>query len=108
MPDNVDPRLHLQAVARDLQTLVSQTSSIESQIREITGTLAILEIQPLDDAVFRQKGPILVEVSDRESVTEDLKATLETLRSHSERLAEQITEMRSEYERLVGVVESID
>jgi chaperonin cofactor prefoldin len=42
-----------------------------------------------------------LEVADRESLAKDLKNTIETLSEHSNRLSQQETTLRGQYEEIV-------
>ncbi|MDP6741465.1 MAG: prefoldin subunit [Candidatus Thalassarchaeaceae archaeon] len=96
-----DIRNRLQIIVAELQNCVQQVATVSSQIKELEGTIELLASQEDDRAVYRQTGPLLLEVADRESLAKDLKNTVETLSEHSDRLSQQETTLRAQYEEIV-------
>ncbi len=96
----------IQALASRLQTIVQQVQAIDAQIREIDGTLEALSSQAEGRPVYRQVGPLLLEVEDRDSLAEELTISRKTLTEHLSRLQERESDARREYETAVDSFES--
>ena len=96
-----DLRNKLQIIVSELQNCVQQIAAVQGQLKELEATLELSGTQDGDRAVYRQSGPLLLEVSDRESLADDLNKTVETLSEHSNRLSQQETTLREQYEEIV-------
>ena len=79
----------IQALARELQALRGQIQSISSQCSEYGITIESLSAQDPAKPVYRSLGNILLEVDDRDSLTE-----------HLARLAEREESIREKYEEM--------
>ena len=62
----------LQAVAQELQLTRSQLQAVSAQVNEISLTLEALASQDPSRPVFRAVGNLLLEVDDRQSLTDEL------------------------------------
>ena len=96
-----DIRNRLQIIVSELQNCVQQIAAVESQVKELEGTLKLLKTQDGDRSIYRQSGPLLLEVSDRKSLSDDLQKSVETLSEHSTRLSQQEVSLREQYEEIV-------
>ncbi len=101
-----DPRERIQMLASQLQNVIQQVQTVDTQIREIEATINALEIQDSDRPVYRQIGPLLLEVQDRVVLKDELESTIETLREHLERVKQSESELRELYEQAVNSFES--
>lgn len=101
-----DPRERIQMLANQLQNSMQQVQTVDTQIREIEATINALEIQDADRPVYRQIGPLLLEVQDRVILKDELNSTIVTLKEHLERVQKSETELRELYEQAVNSFES--
>ncbi len=90
----------IQAIAREIQHIRSQIQTVSSQITEYGVTIDALVNQDPERPVYRSFGNILLEVEDRDSLSDGIKESKSALETHLERLADRETELRNEYERL--------
>ena len=98
----------IQQLAAELQSVAQQLSSLESQIRELEGTIGALEIQPADRPVYQQRGPLLLEVHDREGMLQELQETLTTISAYVERMSEDRELIQKTYETEIEAFEQED
>ena len=96
----------LQSLANQLQTVAQQVQTVESQVKEIQGTLEALSSQTDERPIFRQVGPLLLEVDDRDELRIDLGKSEGTLSAHLKRLKLRESELRDTYEQQVKEFES--
>jgi prefoldin beta subunit len=96
----------LQSLANQLQTVAQQVQTVESQVKEIQGTLEALSSQEDGRSIFRQVGPLLLEVEDRDALQSDLEKSKDTLSAHLKRLKLRESELRDTYEEQVKAFES--
>ncbi len=96
----------LQSLANQLQTVAQQVQSVDSQVKEIQGTLEALSSQEDGRQIFRQVGPLLLEVEDRAALKVDLEKSQDTLNAHLKRLKLRESELRDTYEEQVKEFES--
>lgn len=96
-----DIRNRLQMIVSELQNCVQQIAAVEGQVKELETTLKLLSNQDPELSIYRQSGPLLLEVSDRDSLTDDLRKSVETLSEHSGRLSQQESSLREQYEDIV-------
>lgn len=101
-----DPRERIQMLATQLQNAMQQVQTVDTQIREIEATIAALDIQNPDRPVYRQIGPILLEVEDRKILKDELKSSLDTLSEHLARVQQSESELRELYEQAVKSFET--
>ncbi len=95
----------IQQLAAELQSVAQQLSSLESQVRELEGTIGALEIQPEDKPVYRQRGPLLLEVHDRKDLLLELQETLATISSYVERISEDRDQIQKVYDSEIEAFE---
>ena len=78
-----------------------QVATVNSQVRELEGSLEALQKQPKDRPVYRQVGPLLLEVEDRDELISELGSSIEKLQQHRRRLEEGEQKLRERYEQVV-------
>jgi chaperonin cofactor prefoldin len=103
-----DMRTDLQNVVQELQLAAQQVATVKAQINELEGTLDALATQEEDRPVYRQSGPILLEVGDREALAEDLRNSIERLSEHATRIEAKETSLREQYESIVKKFEGAE
>jgi len=103
-----DMRTDLQNIAQELQQGAQQVAAVKAQINELEGTLDALATQEEDRPVYRQSGPILLEVGDREALAEDLRNSIEQLSEHATRIEAKETSLREQYESIVKKFEGAE
>ena len=103
-----DMRTDLQNVVQELQLAAQQVATVKAQINELEGTLDALATQDGDRPVYRQSGPVLLEVGDREALAEDLRNSIERLSEHATRIEAKETSLREQYESIVKKFEGAE
>jgi chaperonin cofactor prefoldin len=103
-----DMRTDLQNIVQELQLAAQQVATVKAQINELEGTLDALATQEADRPVYRQSGPILLEVGDREALAEDLRNSIERLSEHATRIEAKETSLREQYESIVKKFEGAE
>ena len=101
-----DPRERIQMLAGQLQNTMQQVETVDTQIREIQATITALEIQDESRPVYRQIGPLLLEVEDRIVLKDELESSMNTLSEHLQKLQQSETEIRELYEQAINSFES--
>ena len=101
-----DPRERIQMLAGQLQNAMQQLQTVDTQIREIQATIDALEVQDESRPVYRQIGPLLLEVEDRTILKDELESSLQTLSEHMERVQKSESEIRELYEQSIKTLES--
>ena len=101
-----DIRENIQRLAAQLQGIMQQVQTVETQIREIETTLGALETQNPDRPVYRQVGPLLLEVDDRSALKLELEQSRTTLDEHLGRIQGTEKEIRMAYETAVKSFEA--
>ena len=96
----------LEQIVQELQMVAQQVVSVQTQVRELQGTIQHLSNQVEGNAVFQQVGPLLVEVDDIETLTTSLEETCKQLSDHAEKLSARENELRTAYESAVKQFES--
>lgn len=96
----------LEQIVQELQLVAQQLVSVQTQIRELEGTITHLQNQNPKNAIYQQVGPLLVQVDDMEALQKSLTETCEQLTSHAEKLEQKESELRSTYESAVKQFES--
>ena len=96
-----DIRNRLQIIVTEPQNCVQQIAAVEGQVKELETTLKLLGNQDPERSISRQSGPLLLEVADRESLSDDLGKSVETLSEHTSRLTQQEVSLREQYEEIV-------
>ena len=101
-----DPRERIQMLAGQLQNTMQQVQTVDTQIREIQATISALEVQNESRPVYRQIGPLLLEVEDRNVLKDELASSIETLSVHLQKIQQSETEIRELYEQAINSFES--
>ena len=101
-----DQRERIQMLAGQLQNTMQQVQTVDTQIREIQATITALEIQDESRPVYRQIGPLLLEVEDRIVLKDELESSMNTLSEHLQKLQQPETEIRELYEQAINSFES--
>ena len=101
-----DPRERIQMLAGQLQNTMQQVQTVDTQIREIQATITALEIQDESRPVYRQIGPLLLEVEDRIVLKDELESSMNTLSEQLQKLQQSETEIRELYEQAINSFES--
>ncbi|MFL2977055.1 MAG: prefoldin subunit [Candidatus Thalassarchaeaceae archaeon] len=104
--DMSDPRERIQMLAGQLQNTMQQVQTVDTQIREIQATISALEVQNESRPVYRQIGPLLLEVEDRNLLKDELASSMETLSEHLQKIQQSETEIRELYEQAINSFES--
>ena len=87
----------LQSLVQELQLLRGQIQSLTSQFNEISLTIEALKEQLPEKAVYRALGGVLLEVEDRDSLSNDLESSKETIESHLQSLSARDSELIAQY-----------
>ena len=93
-----DPRERIQMLAGQLQNTMQQVQTVDTQIREIQATISALEVQDKSRPVYRQIGPLLLEVEDRIVLKDELEPSMKTLSEHLQKIQQSEIEIRELYE----------
>ena len=83
-----------------------QLVSVQTQVRELEGTIEHLSNQIEGNSIFQQVGPLLVEVDDIGALNNSLVETSKQLSEHAEKLSAREGELRTAYEDAVKQFES--
>jgi chaperonin cofactor prefoldin len=67
----------------------------------LEGSLEALKKQPDERPVYRQMGPLLLEVEDRDELINELSTSIEKLQEHQQRLEKREQQLRERYEQVV-------
>lgn len=102
----VDPRERIQMLASQLQNTMQQVQTVDTQIREIQATISALEVQDQSRPVYRQIGPLLLEVEDRTILKDELESSIKTLSEHLQKIQQSENEIRELYEEAINSFES--
>ena len=101
-----DPRERIQMLAGQLQNTMQQVQTVDTQIREIQATISALEVQDKSRPVYRQIGPLLLEVEDRIVLKDELESSMNTLSEHLQKIQQSEIEIRELYEQAINSFES--
>ena len=96
----------LEQIVQELQHVAQQLVSVQTQIRELEGTIAHLSNQSSDSAIYQLVGPLLVQVDDIDALTESLSETCNQLANHATNLEQKESELRTSYETAVKQFEA--
>ena len=91
----------LNAILQELQFIKQQIAAVKNQITELESTKNALSNQSESHSVYRQVGTLLLEVSDRNNLLEEIGKTKETLETHNSRLEAKENELQSDYEEIL-------
>lgn len=87
-----------QQVQQQLQNVMTQKSQMESQRRELQRTVE--ELAKAEGDVYRNVGMLLVKVSDKAALKDELEESLETLGIRVKSLERQEKDLGDRYESL--------
>ena len=87
----------LQSLVQELQLLRGQIQSLTSQFNEISLNIEALKEQLPEKAVYRALGGVLLEVEDRDSLSDDLESSKETIEAHLQSLGARESELIAQY-----------
>ena len=96
----------LQKIVQELQIIRGQIQTFSSQISEYSLTMESLESQSPDKTVYKSVGNLLLEVSDRNKLFEELSQSKLNIENHLKLLIEREESLREKYEELVVTFES--
>jgi chaperonin cofactor prefoldin len=97
----------LENIVQELQMVSQQLVSVQTQVKELQGTIDHLKLQNPENAVFQQIGPLLVQVDDVEKLVASLTETTAQLNEHANKLTSREKELRVSYESAVQKFESM-
>ena len=96
----------LQKIVQELHTVRGQIQTLSSQISEYSLTMESLESQSPEKTVYKSVGNILLEVSDRKKLFDELSQSKLNIENHLKSLIEKEDSLRVKYEELVITFES--
>jgi chaperonin cofactor prefoldin len=96
----------IKAIVQELQIIRGQIQSFSSQSSEYGLTIDALSNQVKDKAVYRSLGNLLLEVEDREKLSNELSESKINVENHLKRLIEREGSLREKYEHLASIFES--
>ncbi|MEE2758583.1 MAG: prefoldin subunit [Candidatus Thermoplasmatota archaeon] len=96
----------LEQIVQELQLVAQQLVSVQTQIRELEGTVSHLKNQTSENAIYQQVGPLLVQVDDIEALRLSLTETCSQLSNHAQNLEQKESELRTAYETAVKQFET--
>ena len=96
----------LQKIVQELQIVRGQIQTLSSQISEYSLTMDSLESQSPDKTVYKSVGNLLLEVSDRKKLFDELSQSKLNIENHLKSLIEKEDSLRVKYEELVIAFES--
>jgi chaperonin cofactor prefoldin len=96
----------LQKIVQELQITRGQIQTFSSQISEYSLTMESLESQSPEKTVYKSVGNLLLEVSDRNELYEELSQSKLNIENHLKLLIEKEDSLRDKYEELVVAFES--
>lgn len=103
---NMSDKIPIEQIVQELQIVSQQFVSLQTQVRELEGTIQHLSNQIEGNTVYQQVGPLLVEVDDLEALNKSLSETCTQLSEHAEKLSARENELRAAYENAVKQFES--
>ncbi|MBD51515.1 MAG: hypothetical protein CMB08_06370 [Euryarchaeota archaeon] len=96
----------LQKIVQELQIIRGQIQTFSSQISEYSLTMDSLKSQSPEKTVYKSVGNLLLEVSDRNELYEELSQSKLNIENHLKLLIEKEDSLREKYEELVVAFES--
>ena len=87
----------IQAVVQQVQAAQKQVMLFRQQIGELEGTIEAVQNQPADMALHRNLGGVMVEVSDREKLLEELVEQAARLNEHLARFEDKEKQLVEAY-----------
>ena len=96
----------LQKIVQELQIIRGQIQTFSSQSSEYSLTIDSLKTQSLEKTVYKSVGNLLLEVSNRKELLDELSQSKINIENHLKLLIEREESLREKYEELVVVFES--
>ena len=96
----------LQKIVQELQIIRGQIQTFSSQSSEYSLTIDSLKTQSLEKTVYKSVGNLLLEVSNRKELLDELSESKLNIENHLKLLIEREESLREKYEELVVVFES--
>tara|TARA_X000000368_G_scaffold191980_1_gene151370 strand:+ start:226 stop:546 length:321 start_codon:yes stop_codon:yes gene_type:complete len=96
----------LQKIVQELQIIRGQIQTFSSQSSEYSLTIDSLESQSPEKTVYKSVGNLLLEVSNRKELLDELSESKLNIENHLKLLIEREESLREKYEELVVVFES--
>ena len=96
----------LQKIVQELQIIRGQIQTFSSQSSEYSLTIDSLESQSPEKTVYKSVGNLLLEVSNRKELLDELSESKLNIEDHLKLLIEREESLREKYEELVVVFES--
>tara|TARA_B100001564_G_scaffold82622_1_gene66635 strand:+ start:365 stop:685 length:321 start_codon:yes stop_codon:yes gene_type:complete len=96
----------LQKIVQELQIIRGQIQTFSSQSSEYSLTIDSLKSQSPEKTVYKSVGNLLLEVSNRKELLDELSESKLNIENHLKLLIEREESLREKYEELVVVFES--
>ena len=96
----------LQKIVQELQIIRGQIQTFSSQSSEYSLTIDSLKSQSPEKTVYKSVGHLLLEVSNRKELLDELSESKLNIENHLKLLIEREESLREKYEELVVVFES--
>ena len=96
----------LQKIVQELQIIRGQIQTFSSQSSEYSLTIDSLKTQSPEKTVYKSVGNLLLEVSNRKELLDELSESKLNIENHLKLLIEREESLREKYEELVVVFES--
>ncbi|MGB1435481.1 MAG: prefoldin subunit [Candidatus Thalassarchaeaceae archaeon] len=96
----------LQKIVQELQIIRGQIQTFSSQSSEYSLTIDSLKSQSTEKTVYKSVGNLLLEVSNRKELLDELSESKLNIENHLKLLIEREESLREKYEELVVAFES--
>ena len=96
----------LQKIVQELQIIRDQIQTFSSQSSEYSLTIDSLKSQSPEKTVYKSFGNLLIEVSNRKELLDELSESKLNIENHLKLLIEREESLREKYEELVVAFES--
>lgn len=96
----------LQKIVQELQIIRGQIQTFSSQSSEYSLTIDSLKSQSTEKTVYKSVGNLLLEVSNRKELLDELSESKLNIENHLKLLIEREESLREKYEELVVIFES--
>ncbi len=96
----------LQKIVQELQIIRGQIQTFSSQSSEYSLTIDSLKSQSPEKTVYKSVGNLLLEVSNRKELLDELSESKLNIENHLKLLIEREESLREKYEELVVAFES--
>ena len=90
----------LEKIVHELQVVSQQVAAIQSQIREIKGTIEYIETHDVNRPIYHQVGPLLIETENISKLLGELQESHNHLSKHLASLQERESELHTSYESI--------